>query len=84
VALIFITLVPIPLAFLGRPLFLLVTYTIVGSFLIPFLAATLLYLNNRIKWDSPLKRNGWGANFVMVLVLVFFLAIGMRDVINAF
>ena len=84
VALIFITLVPIPLAFQERPLFLLVTYTVVGSFFIPFLAATLLYLNNRIKWDSPLKRNGWGANFVMVLVLVFFLAIGMRDVIGTF
>ncbi len=84
VALVCITLVPIPLAFIGRPLFLLVTYTIVGSFFIPFLAATLLYLNNRIKWDSPLKRNGWGANVVMVLVLVFFLVIGMRDVVGAF
>ncbi len=84
VALVGITLVPIPLAFIGRPLFLLVTYTIVGSFFIPFLAATLLYLNNRVKWDSPLKRNGWGANVVMVLVLVFFLVIGMRDVVGAF
>ena len=84
VALVGITLVPIPLAFIGRPLFLLVTYTIVGSFFIPFLAATLLYLNNRVKWDSPLKRNGWGANVVMVLVLVFFLIIGLRDVVGAF
>ena len=84
VALVCITLVPIPLAFIGRPLFLLVTYTIVGSFFIPFLAATLLYLNNRIKWDSPLKRNGWGANVVLVLVLVFFLIIGLRDVVGAF
>ena len=84
VALVCITLVPIPLAFIGRPLFLLVTYTIVGSFFIPFLAATLLYLNNRIKWDSPLKRNGWGANVVMFLVLVFFLIIGLRDVVGAF
>ncbi len=84
IALLCITVVPIPLAFLDRPLFLLVTYTIVGSFFIPFLATTLLYLNNRVKWDSPLKRNGWGANIVMVLVLIFFLAIAVRDVMNAF
>ena len=84
IALLFITLVPMPLAFIGRPLFLLVTYTIVGSFFIPFLAITLLYLNNKIKWDSPLQRNGWGANFVLVLVLVFFLVVGMRDVVGQF
>ena len=84
IALLFITLVPMPLAFIGRPLFLLVTYTIVGSFFIPFLAITLLYLNNKITWDSPIQRNGWGANFVLVLVLVFFLAVGMRDVVGQF
>ena len=82
IALLFITLVPMPLAFIGRPLFLLVTYTIVGSFFIPFLAITLLYLNNKIQWDSPLQRNGWGANFVLVLVLIFFLVVGIRDVVG--
>ena len=84
IALLFITFVAIPLAFVGRPLFLLVTYTVVGSFFIPFLAATLLYLNNRITWNSPLESNGWGANVVMVLVLIFFFAVGVTDVINAF
>ena len=84
IALLFITFVAIPLAFVGRPLFLLVTYTVVGSFFIPFLAATLLYLNNRITWNSPLESNGWGANVVMVLILIFFFAVGVTDVINAF
>ena len=45
-ALLFITLVPMPFAFIGRPLIIILTYTIVGSLFVPFLAATLLYLNN--------------------------------------
>lgn len=84
VALLFITIVPIPLAFMGRPLLLLVTYTVVGSFFVPFLAATLLYLNNRIRWTSAVPRNGLGANVVLVLSLLFFLVLGVRDAINAF
>ena len=83
-ALLFITLVPIPLAFLGRPWVLLVIYTVVGSFFVPFLAATLLYLNNRVSWASPIRRNGWGANAIMATTLLFFLYLGVRDVLNAF
>jgi Mn2+/Fe2+ NRAMP family transporter len=82
-ALVFITLVPIPFAFLERPLFVLVTYTIVGSLFIPFLAATLLYLNNRVDWESPVKKNGWGANTVLMLVLAFFVLVAVRDIAAA-
>ena len=31
---------------------IIVTYTIVGSLFVPFLAATLLYLNNRVRVDD--------------------------------
>ena len=55
--LLFITLVPLPFAFTGRPILIIVIYTIVGSLFIPFLAATLLYLNNRVKWDAPVPHN---------------------------
>ena len=51
-ALVFVTLAPIPFAFTGQPLQVIVAYTIVGSLFVPFLAATLLYLNNRVKWSS--------------------------------
>ena len=51
-ALVFVTLAPIPFAFTGQPLQVIVIYTIVGSLFVPFLAATLLYLNNRVKWTS--------------------------------
>ena len=51
-ALAFITLAPLPFAFTGRPLVIIVIYTIVGSLFVPFLAATLLYLNNRVQWSA--------------------------------
>ena len=56
-ALVFVTLAPIPFAFTGQPLQVIVTYTIVGSLFVPFLAATLLYLNNRVQWTAPVPHN---------------------------
>jgi len=84
VALVAITLVPIPFAFLDQPLLVVISYTVVGSLFIPFLAATLLYMNNRIPWDTTVRKNGWGANLVLCLVLMFFVIVGARDIWNAF
>ena len=84
IALAAMTLIPIPFAFLNRPLLLLITYTIIGSFFFPFLSATLLYLNNKIAWNSPVQKNGWATNAVLILVLVFFAVIAVQDIVNAF
>ena len=75
-ALIFVSLVPLPFAFTGRPLAVIVTYTIVGSLFVPFLAATLLYLNNRVKWNAPVPHNSWPANALLVVILLLFAIIG--------
>jgi Mn2+/Fe2+ NRAMP family transporter len=83
VALAYITLAPIPFAFLGRPLFIIVTYTIVGSLFLPFLAATLLWLHRRARWDERVPRNGWLTTALLVLVLVLFAAIGVREILEA-
>ncbi len=82
-ALAYITLVPIPFAFLGRPLFVIVTYTIVGSLFLPFLAATLLWLHRKARWDERVPRNGWITTALLVLVLLLFLAIGIREIREA-
>jgi Mn2+/Fe2+ NRAMP family transporter len=82
-ALVFITLAPMPFAFMRRPLLIIVTYTIVGSLFIPFLAATLLYLNNRVRWTTPVPRNHWTTNVVLVLILALFVAVGAQEVMNA-
>ena len=83
-ALLFITIAPMPFAFLGRPLFVIVAYTVFGSLFVPFLAATLLYLNNRVQWSEAVPRNHWTTNALLVGILLLFLAIGTREVISIF
>lgn len=82
-ALAFITLVPIPFAFTGRPIQVIVAYTIVGSLFVPFLAATLLYLNNRVPWTEDVPRNAWYTNLVLALVLLLFAVVGFQEAMNA-
>jgi Mn2+/Fe2+ NRAMP family transporter len=82
-ALLYITLVPIPFAFTGRPIAVIVTYTIVGSLFVPFLAATLLYLNNRVKWNEPVPHNHWTTNVLLGAILLLFAIVGAQEVIGA-
>jgi Mn2+/Fe2+ NRAMP family transporter len=82
-ALVFITLAPLPFAFLGEPLLVIIAYTIIGSLFIPFLAATLLYLNNRVRWASPVPRNHWSTNVLLVAILLLFAAVGAQELMGA-
>lgn len=78
--LLFITAAAIPFAFIDQPLFMIRTFTIVGSLFIPFLAATLLYLNNyRIPIDSAVPRNSLFTNAVLVFALILFAAVGASE-----
>jgi Mn2+/Fe2+ NRAMP family transporter len=83
-ALAFITLVPLPFAFTGRPVAVIVIYTIVGSLFVPFLAATLLYLNNRVRWSIPVPRNHWTTNIALAAILLLFMVVGAQEVMNQF
>ena len=82
-ALAFITLAPLPFAFTGRPIVVIVTFTIVSSFFIPFLAATLLYLNNRVHWSTAVPRNHWTTNVVLMAVLGLFVIVGVQEIRSA-
>ncbi len=83
-ALIFITLVPLPLAFTGAPLLIIVTYTVIGSLFVPFLAGTLLYLNNRVDWaDRAVPKNAVVTNLLLVAILVLFVAVGAQEAMGA-
>ena len=75
-ALIFVTLAPIPFAFTGQPLQVIVAYTIVGSLFVPFLAATLLFLNNRVKWNASVPHNNWPTNALLIVILLLFAIVG--------
>jgi Mn2+/Fe2+ NRAMP family transporter len=83
VALAFITLVPLPFAFTGRPLAVIVIYTIVGSLFVPFLAATLLYLNNKVPWAAAVPKNHWTTNVALIAILALFAIVGAQEVIGA-
>lgn len=78
-ALVFVTLAPIPFAFTGQPIQVIVAYTIVGSLFVPFLAATLLYLNNRVKWTSPVPKNNLATNALLLVILALFVIIGFQE-----
>jgi Mn2+/Fe2+ NRAMP family transporter len=83
-ALAFISLAPLPFAFTGRPIVIIVGFTIVGSMFLPFLAATLLWLDRRATWTGGVPRNSRLTNALLVLILVLFVAVGAREVIQAF
>ncbi|HEX8026843.1 MAG TPA: Nramp family divalent metal transporter [Vicinamibacterales bacterium] len=83
IALAFISLVPLPFAFTGRPIQIVITYTIVSSLFVPFVAATVLYLNNRVAWTEPVPKNAWITNLLLVAILVLFAVVGAQEVIGA-
>ena len=83
IALLWVALVPIPFAFTGRPIAVIVTYTIVGSLFVPFLAATLLYLNNRVPWTRAVPHNHWTTNLLLAVILALFLVVGGQEIVEA-
>ncbi|MBC7368572.1 MAG: Nramp family divalent metal transporter [Undibacterium sp.] len=80
IALAFMALSSVPFAFTQRPLFVIVAFTVIGSLFIPFVAATLLYLNFRVPFSDPSRRNRPITNAVLVLVLVAFVAVGALEI----
>ena len=74
-----LTIAAVPFAFVGRPLALIVGYTIVASLIVPFIAAVLLYLNTRVQWTEPSRRNSWFINGVLIVTLIFSVVLGVRE-----
>jgi Mn2+/Fe2+ NRAMP family transporter len=67
----FMTFPPMLLLLLDRPVWLVVAYAAVGALFMPFLAGTLLVLNNRRRELGELA-NGFWANAGLVLSLLLF------------
>lgn len=80
VALVFMAVAAVPFAFMQRPLLLVVAFTILGSLFIPFLAATLLYLNNLVPWPGAIEHNSTATNALLCAILLLFVAIGGFEV----
>jgi len=47
---------------------------------VPFVALTMLYLNNRVKWSEPVPHNSWVTNLLLIGILVLFAVVGYQEV----
>lgn len=54
-------------------------YGIVGALFLPFVALTLLLLNNNLRLVGREFKNSWLINIILVLTLAFFSFIGLRE-----
>ena len=72
---------PLALLWFHEPVSVVVTFSIAGAFFMPFLAATLLYLNNRRDWVGALA-NRWLGNGALVVCLLVFGTVCVREIVK--
>ncbi len=74
---------PMLLLLFDRPVWIVIIYAICGALFMPFLAITLLYMNNRREWVSSMK-NAWYSNALLVLALLVFGYLCYAEVVKIF
>lgn len=77
-----LTVPPMPLLFLDRPIALVIAYGALGSLFMPFLAITLLFLNNSSSVPRE-WRNRWWVNLLLAVVAAMFLLLGYNQLASA-
>lgn len=77
-----LTIPPMLLLLLGRPISLIIAYGVLGALFMPFLAITLLLLLNS-KVVPKEWRNGWFLNTALGAVAVIFVVLGVNELIRA-
>jgi len=78
--LLFMPLASVPFSFFGSPLVIVIAFTVLGSLCVPFVAATLLYLNNRIAFSPPMRSNRLATNVVLGVILILFGFVGVWEI----
>lgn len=77
--LLFLAVPPMILLAFGKPVWLVIAYAISGALFMPFLAGTLLYLNNQQKMVGKLK-NRWLINLGLVAGLLVFATLAIFEI----
>ena len=77
-----LTFPPMAMLFLGKPVWLILAYGVLGAFFMPFLAVTLLWLLNSDRTPAE-WRNKLHSNVLMVLCALAFLALCVNEVRKA-
>ena len=78
-----LTFPPMLLLFLGKPVAIVIAYTVLGAIFMPFLAATLLILLNGRGFPRDF-RSGWVSNGVLGLALLIFAALCVQKIVDLF
>jgi len=77
-----LTLPPIVLIFLGKPVYLILAYGVLGAFFMPFLSVTLLWMLNTDRVPSQ-WRNRLPSNIAMVACTLAFGALALNEIRKA-
>ena len=81
--LVYLAIPPMLLLFASKPVWLVILYAVSGSFFMPFLAFTLLILNNKFKILKD-ELNGKMTNGLLIISLLVFLYLLVVEVISKF
>ncbi len=80
---IYLAIPPIILLFMGKPVWIVILYAVAGAFFMPFLAMTLLYLNNQFRWLKEFK-NSIFTKIILILSLAIFAYLMLNELMNYF
>ncbi|RMI13167.1 MAG: iron transporter [Calditrichaeota bacterium] len=81
VFLLYLALPPMLLLLVDRPVWVVIIYAVFGALFMPFLAGTLLYMNNRQDWVGRLK-NGPVMNFLLMGALGVFAYLSITEIVE--
>ncbi len=81
--LLFLAIPPMILLFASKPVWLIILYAVSGSFFMPFLAITLLILNNKYKLLKK-EVNSWLVNALLGLSLAVFVYLLVVEILSRF
>jgi Mn2+/Fe2+ NRAMP family transporter len=70
--LLYLAIPPLGLLYLGKPVALIVLYSVVGALFMPFLAGTLLLMNSRAAWVGRELKYSVVSRVLLVLALALF------------
>ena len=77
----YLTIASLSALLIGRPVWVVFAYTVVGAFFFPFVIGTLLWMNNS-RHVRPGHGNGLVANAILALALVLYLYLAVRALIQ--
>jgi len=78
----FLAVPPMILLWTGRPVWVVLTYSVTGAAFMPLLAGLLLYMNGLRDWTGAL-RNRWPVNSALLVALALFAVLFVQELVGA-